>query len=185
MESRRVKNLIKAFYPYAKSKLGFKNPAKVQYIEDDEENSNDPFGRTAHYDPSSATVTLYTHNRHPKDILRSFAHELTHHSQHCRGDLESDKLNTEDGYAQKDSHMRNMEKEAYESGLLVRDWTDTLADKEKQELLMENDEKEVRKTKKTLEDNKAIDDLYEERRMRINKKLTDQFTKSKKNEDKK
>lgn len=177
MQTNNIKNLIRAFYPYAKQKLGFNKPAKVKYINNDMQNAADPFGKTAHYEPDKQLVTLYIMNRHPKDILRSFAHELTHHAQHCRGDLNNSE--TYEGYAQNDPHMRDMEREAYESALLVRDWTDTLSEKQKQELIMENDDKVVKRVKKTLQDEEDIQNMLEDRRLKLNKKLLDKFVKPK------
>ena len=54
---------------------------KVKFINNDVENANDLLGRTAYYDPNEKLVALYTMGRHPKDILRSYAHELIHHHQ--------------------------------------------------------------------------------------------------------
>ena len=50
--------------------------------------------------------------RHIKDILRSISHELVHHMQNLRGDLDGD-FDAGEGYAQKNQHLRNLEKEAY------------------------------------------------------------------------
>jgi hypothetical protein len=70
------------------------------------------------------SITVFVDNRHPKDILRSLSHELVHHGQNCRGDLNSAGAG-EQGYAQKDPHLREMEREAYEVGnLCFRDWED-------------------------------------------------------------
>jgi len=184
MNIERIKNLIRAFYPFAKTKLGFEEPIKIRYITNDIKNSEDPLGKTAYYNPEQKSVTLFILNRHPKDILRSFAHELTHHAQHCRGDI-GQEVSTQEGYAQSDPHMREMEKEAYtQGGMLVRDWTDTLEEREKQ-MLLENEEKqhkEVEKTKKTLRDNEEVSDMFEDRRNRLNKKLMDKFIKPTKKE---
>jgi hypothetical protein len=49
---------------------------------------------------------------------------LVHHGQNCRGDLNVAGAG-EQGYAQKDPHLREMEREAYEVGnLCFRDWED-------------------------------------------------------------
>jgi hypothetical protein len=79
-------------------------------------------GKTGQYDPENFTIVLYTADRHPKDILRSFAHELTHHAQACRGDL--DDFVGEQGYAQ-EGKGAELEEEAYKGSKLVRDWEDT------------------------------------------------------------
>jgi hypothetical protein len=60
---------------------------KVKFIEDDVENARDFFGKTAYYNPNSSLIVLYTYDRHPKDVMRSFAHEMIHHEQNCNGKL--------------------------------------------------------------------------------------------------
>lgn len=96
------------------------------YFQDDIENSQNPLGKTAQYDPNGQSITIFTTGRHIKDCLRSLAHELVHHMQCERGDLDNIAPTTP-GYAQKDDHMREMEREAYEKGnLCFRDWEDRL-----------------------------------------------------------
>ena len=118
-----MQTLLSQFYGYAKDKLGFEKDASINFVVD-EENSKNPLGTTAHYNPDSMEVTVYTSNRHPKDILRSVAHELVHHRQNCQGKMK-DTGPTTPGYAQNDSHLRQLEKEAYlEGNMCFRDWED-------------------------------------------------------------
>jgi len=115
--------LITEFYNFAKQNLGFKNDPKLFFI-DDKNNSKDPLCQTGYYSPEKQEIYVYTTARHPKDVLRSFAHELVHHLQNSRGDFKND-LKTQEGYAQENDHLRKMEEEAYSVGnLLLRDWTD-------------------------------------------------------------
>jgi hypothetical protein len=115
--------MAKQFYPYAQEYLGFDKPATIVY-QSDSENAQNPLGKTAQYNPSNYTVTLFVDGRHPKDLLRSLAHELVHHTQNCRGDLSPGKMGeTGEGYAQIDGHLRDMEQEAYAS-MVMRDWED-------------------------------------------------------------
>jgi len=94
---------------------------------EDLENSKLDLGRTAHYEPESMKITIYMTGRHIKDTLRSLAHELIHHMQNCRGDLSGEHGTTEEGYAQNNDHLREMEREAYECGnMFFRDWEDGL-----------------------------------------------------------
>jgi hypothetical protein len=59
--------------------------------------------------------------------MRSVAHEVVHHAQNCRGEFDNAFNVGEEGYAQSDNHLRNMEKEAYLLGnMLFRDWEDNL-----------------------------------------------------------
>tara|TARA_R110000824_G_scaffold43928_8_gene128243 strand:- start:2075 stop:2899 length:825 start_codon:yes stop_codon:yes gene_type:complete len=131
--------LIKGLYTTAKEKLGFKPHVKIVLVRD-ENNMSNPLGKTAHYSPSEHKVGLYTQGRHIKDILRSFAHELVHHNQNCRGDFDNGAA-TVDGYAQADGHLREMEREAYECGnMIFRDWEDNLKQKGGQPLFTSTDQ---------------------------------------------
>lgn len=123
-----IKPLIKSLTKFARQRMGFQHPPKL-FLKKDLKNSKQMLGKTAYYDPNEEAITLFVSGRHPKDILRSFAHELVHHMQKLRGEFDRD-TSTDPGYAQKDPHMRDMEKEAYLQGnMCFRDWEDTLDDK--------------------------------------------------------
>ena len=99
---------------------------KVQFIDDDADNAQDILGTTAYYDPQSKTIVLYTLDRHPKDILRSFCHEMVHHEQNMKGTLGDIKTQN----TTEDSHLDEIEREAYERGnIMFRNWTDSLSKK--------------------------------------------------------
>lgn len=129
------------FFPYSQEKLGFDKPVSLRLVSD-LNNAQNTFGRTAHYDPNSMEIVIYTDNRHPKDMLRSFSHELVHHTQNCRGDFDGD-YETGEGYAQNDPYMREKEAEAYliGNGFMVRDYEDSL--KEKNKMLSEEKIREM------------------------------------------
>ncbi len=135
-----VEEILKDFYPYAQKRLKFDKPIVVNLVSD-LDNAKDPFGKTAYYDPNNMHRTLFIDNRHPKDMLRSFSHELVHHSQNCKGKFDNI-TNLEPGYAQKDPHMRKMEAEAYllGNGFLVRDYEDYIKTQTKEKPQM-NEEK--------------------------------------------
>ena len=123
-----LKPVVSKFLPYAKEKMGFDDAPSI-YLRTDPENSKSIFGKTAHYDPNDKSIVLYVHNRHPKDVLRSLSHELVHHAQNCRGEFD-DMADLEEGYAQKNPHLRDMEEEAYKVGNLVfRDFEDMMKEK--------------------------------------------------------
>lgn len=119
----QFQSLLGHFYNFAKSYLGLKKDASINFVSDPI-NSADVLGKTAHYDPSAHSVTVYVDGRHPKDILRSISHELVHHRQNCQGKMDQPS-STELGYAQNDPHLRGLEKEAYLVGnMCFRDWED-------------------------------------------------------------
>ena len=117
----KLKSSLREFYPYAKKRLGFNRPVRL-FLRQDPHNAEQVYGKTAYYDPQEEKVVLYVTNRHPKDILRSFAHELVHHKQNCEGRLSG--LTAGDGYAQTELGNK-LETEAYVGSKLVRDYEDT------------------------------------------------------------
>ena len=121
---RGIEQVAEALYKFAVKQLGFQKPARIVF-ESQGDRAIDIFSPTAHYKPHTQTVTVYVDHRHPKDILRSMAHELIHHAQHCSGQFEQN-VNTQPGYAQTNQHMREMEKDAYFRGniTLFRDFED-------------------------------------------------------------
>ena len=100
----------------------------IRFIHDAESNADNFFGKTAYYDPNKKEIVLYTLGRHPKDIMRSYAHELVHvHQDHedRLHDIKTDNVNA-------DKHLENLEREAYETGnILFRSWTNTLTEAKK------------------------------------------------------
>ena len=124
LEVEKYKPLFDSFFPYSKETLGYTQPFTLNFISD-EENQQKPLGKTAYYDPSSSEITIYTDGRHIKDVLRSIAHELVHHTQNERGEFERD-FNTDPGYALRDDHLWGLEQEAYKNGnSCFRRWEDT------------------------------------------------------------
>ena len=110
-------------YRDAVKKFNIRTTPKL-FLRQDKENGAMILGRTAFYDPSELKIVLFVTGRHPKDILRSFAHELIHHVQNERGDLNLGD-SSDPQYAQKDDHLRKMEMEAYLKGnMLMRDFED-------------------------------------------------------------
>ena len=85
--------------------------------------SVDFFGKTAYYDPNVKEVVLYVEGRHPKDVMRSFAHEMIHHKQNLEGRL--GKIGTTN--TNEDDHLLEIEKEAYlEGNITFRNWEDSI-----------------------------------------------------------
>ena len=118
-----IEDLIQDLYSYSSNKFGFKEDAKLNLVSDAQNTS--PLGKTAYYDPSSMEITIYVDGRHPKDIMRSFSHELVHHNQNLKGEFANIVGQGGSNYAQTNPHLRKMEKEAYLKGnMCFRDWED-------------------------------------------------------------
>ena len=99
---------------------------RVELIDNDTKNADDFFGKTAYYNPGTITVTLYILNRHPKDVIRSYAHEIIHHIQNLEERLpQISTTNTNE-----DGKLEEIEREAYERGnITFRKWTDSITNK--------------------------------------------------------
>jgi len=99
-------------------------------LKHDDENAADLFGKTAYYQPDTQQIALYVTGRHPKDVLRSFCHELIHHIQNVEGRLPA--FTTQN--TQEDDVLREIEQEAHMGGsMLFREWEDTCKKKDLEE----------------------------------------------------
>ena len=100
----------------------------IRFVHDEEANADDFFGRTAYYDPNNKEIVLYTLGRHPKDIMRSYAHELVHVHQ----DNEDRLHNVQTTDVNADEYLEQLEREAYEKGnIMFRSWTNTITEGKK------------------------------------------------------
>lgn len=96
---------------------------KVVFKHGDAENAKQFLGKTAYYNPETMEIVLYTEGRHPKDIVRSFSHEMVHHIQN----LENRLGNIATTNTQEDDHLNDLEAEANLNGTMTfRNWTDSL-----------------------------------------------------------
>ena len=95
----------------------------LEFVDGDSENASDFFGKTAYYDPNKQHIVLYTEGRHPKDIVRSYAHEMIHHIQYLEDRL-GDVSGTD---TTEDDHLDKIEQEANLRGTMTfRNWTDSI-----------------------------------------------------------
>lgn len=117
---------IAGFTKYMAEQVEIMPLPKVVLRQDDQE-SQDFLGKTAYYDPATYTVVLYTAGRHPKDIVRSFAHEMIHHQQNIEGRLITTANESDPKYAQNNPELRELEEEAYKRGnIMFRDYCDNI-----------------------------------------------------------
>ena len=95
----------------------------LEFVDGDSKNASDFFGKTAYYDPNKQHIVLYTEGRHPKDIVRSYAHEMIHHIQYLEDRL-GDVAGTD---TTEDDHLDKIEQEANLRGTMTfRNWTDSI-----------------------------------------------------------
>ena len=105
-------------------------------IKKDPQEAGNFFGKTAYYRPDSNELVLYVLGRHPKDVCRSFAHEMIHHIQNLEGRIGGGRIQTSD--VNEDEYLYEIEKEAYLKGnMLFREWTDLCKKNENKEVMAE------------------------------------------------
>jgi len=104
-----------------KKGMNVKPLPKIIFKHNNEENAKKFLGKTAYYDPNNKIIVLYTEGRHPKDIVRSYAHEMIHHIQNLEGRLKD--ISTTN--TMEDDYLNDIEREAYTKGnMLFRNYTD-------------------------------------------------------------
>lgn len=127
VESDKTSTVQKQLEPYIQELTKYMynqgmniDPApEIEFVED-EDNAKNILGRTAYYDPNNKTVVLYITGRHPKDILRSFSHEMIHHIQNLEGRLKNMSGTTN---INEDEYLADIEREAYDNGnMIFRSW---------------------------------------------------------------
>ena len=80
------------------------------------------FIKTGYYLPGEKKVVLFCKDRHPKDILRSYAHEMIHHMQNLNGD---DLNFSSDDDVKDNEKLEKLESEAYiKVNIYFRKWTE-------------------------------------------------------------
>jgi Zn-dependent peptidase ImmA (M78 family) len=77
-----VNNFVHKFAPWVAEQLGIKKLPKIELLD---QPMNTSFGT---YDADNNCLYLVTAGRHPIDVLRTLAHELTHHKQNLAGQLD-------------------------------------------------------------------------------------------------
>ena len=82
---------LRDFLPVAIKHLKIKKLPKIKLLRDVETENLPSFGKFSNDD---RTVHLGIKNRHPNDVLRTLAHELTHYAQGEHGKLDADSWHT-------------------------------------------------------------------------------------------
>lgn len=122
------------YEPYIRSLALFINkkhkvkPFPTVKISNRNQGDDKVFIMTGYYDPSQNLIMLFAHNRHPKDVLRSFAHEMIHHYQNLENRLTGDSYSGQEIIH--DDRLMKLEEEAYLKGNIVfRSWTESIQNK--------------------------------------------------------
>ena len=124
---------VHGMYDHFESKYGFKKPPTMVF-DSDPGNQSKVLGKTAYYDPQSLEIHIFVDGRHPKDVLRSIAHELIHHHQNMEGRLDTSGYSGPGYYLENDS-LKEVEHEAMLDGnATMREYEDTVKYKEKDKM---------------------------------------------------
>jgi hypothetical protein len=116
---------VHGMYDHFESKYGFKKPPTMVF-DSDPGNQSKVLGKTAYYDPQSLEIHIFVDGRHPKDVLRSIAHELIHHRQNMEGRLDADGYSGP-GYYLENDELKEVEHEAMlEGNATMREYEDTV-----------------------------------------------------------
>jgi len=150
-----TKEHIKELYHFLRGEMPKIDKAPKVFFRQDQTNADDYLGKTGYYDPQTYEIHLYVTDRHGKDVLRSFAHEMVHHEQNCSGftsKLDMSKTTSPD-YAEHDEGLYEAERDAFERGnMLFRKWTDRLKAKLQKEKEVMSEVKKKKKKRNPVED---------------------------------
>jgi hypothetical protein len=125
--SKETNELAKDLVMFMQNKYGFEHLPKIKFI-NNKKNASNVLGMTGGYDQANEEIVVYISNRHPKDILRSLAHEMTHHVQKCEGKLNNDNTasTSDPNYIMHDEYLKKIEADAFERGnITFREWEAT------------------------------------------------------------
>lgn len=115
-------------------------------IELNPEEQDGIFVKTGYYSPDEKKVVVFTDGRHPKDVLRTVAHEFIHHMQNLQN---PDKDWGTGGDLEADNKLRGIEGEAFLLGnIIFREWTEKMKktkelNESKKKKQIKNDEGEL------------------------------------------
>ena len=167
---------LDGMYDHFNQKLGFQKPPVIVF-DSDPSNQANVLGKTAYYDPQSFEVHIFIDGRHPKDMLRSIAHELIHHQQNLEGRLDVGGYNGP-GYYLKNDKMKEIEQEAMlEGNAILREYEDNFKNTETENMslkewknnelnqllmkkfgILKEEKKKMVKGKKDLSKNEELDE---------------------------
>jgi hypothetical protein len=90
-ENANVVEMFKKFLPLAMKILELDSLPKMEFVTKVDETDQPTFGL---YSNSDRVLKVALTNRHPNDILRTVAHELTHYKQDINNELDNDSGDT-------------------------------------------------------------------------------------------
>ena len=115
-----IEELFKYFH-----EIGFEvDPMPKIELNDTPNPEDELFIKTGYYDPTSNKLVLFIDNRHIKDILRTFCHEMVHRNQNIVNPKQL-AMSEGDMPLEKAPNLKKIESEAFLKGnLLFRQFTE-------------------------------------------------------------
>ena len=163
MIDEQLEELAHDLYRFMKKRFKFDRDPHIKF-EFDEANAENILGKTGYYDPDTEEIVIYAYGRHPKDVLRSLAHELIHHVQKCDGHLthENSASESDPNYIVHDKFLEGIEADAFERGnIAFRFWEAGKKMNDKENALLDQEENlDERKKKKKKHTKKQIDKVH-------------------------
>lgn len=109
-----IEEIVKYFH-----EIGFEVDPLPKIRLDQTPNPEDElFIKTGYYDPTSNELVLFIDNRHIKDILRTFCHEMVHRNQNIV-DPDGFATHVSDKPLNEDPELKEIESEAFLYGNLL------------------------------------------------------------------
>lgn len=106
-------------------KEGYTVTPAPKIILDYTKQEENPFITTGYYDPDKKGIRLFVSDRHCKDVLRTFAHELIHWAQEKKGIIAKTKY--KGTRISEDEELIKLEKDAFLNGnIAFRKWTEKM-----------------------------------------------------------
>lgn len=105
------------YYDFAKKLMGLTSDPQIVYDFDEQEEKNALKQHTGLFNPDNNSIVIFCKDRHPKDILRSLAHELIHFQQNMNGTISPEiKQRLLSGADIDDPLVQSIEGPAYRNG---------------------------------------------------------------------
>jgi hypothetical protein len=163
-----TRELAQDLIKFMQSKYGFDRIPRIRFVSN-KKNAHNVLGMTGGYDTNGESITVYVADRHPKDILRSLAHEMLHHVQKCEGFMDGHDMGatSDPNYIMHDDFLKKVEADAFERGnITFREWEatkkgdKTMSESKKLKELSDKKVKRGHELGKKLKDKEGIDNPY-------------------------
>ena len=89
VSQKEFEKILSKFIPFCQKELGIKEYPKIKFVGPEVSKEKGSFGVY-----KKGEITIDIHQRHPADVLRTVAHELTHFKQNIKGEKDPNRGET-------------------------------------------------------------------------------------------